>query len=88
MIRDDQEFIERRIVTGMIVSTNYLQRIQKFWNPALLESPELKIVAGWCMDYFQKYGKAPDSDIQDLYMDALKKGLSKADARYIEEFTD
>ncbi len=85
MIRDDQEFIERRNITGMIVSTDYLQRIQKFWNPSLLESPELKIVAGWCMDYFKKYGKAPDSNIQDLYMDALKKGLSKADARYIEE---
>ena len=59
MIRDDQEFIERRIVTGMIVSTDYLQRIQKFWNPALLESPELKIVAGCAWNISKSMEKLP-----------------------------
>jgi len=83
-LKDDQEFIERRIITGMIVSTDYLQRVQKLWNPAFLESPELKQVADWCMQYFQEYKKAPDNDIESLYMDALKRGMSKADAQYIE----
>lgn len=87
-MRDDQEFIERRIITGMIVSTEYLQRIERLWNPAFLESPELKTVAQWCMSYFQKYKKAPDVNIQHLYMDALKRGLPKADAAYIEELLD
>jgi hypothetical protein len=85
-MQNDQEFFERRIVTGLIVSKDYLERVQKFWDHSLLESPELRTVAQWCLDYFQKYNKAPDSNIQDLYMDALKSGkLSKADASYIEE---
>ncbi len=85
-MRDDQEFIERRIITGMIVSTDYLQRVQRIWSPAYMESPELKTVAHWCLDYFRQYEKAPDNDIQSIYMDELKKGsLSKAEAQYIEE---
>lgn len=84
-MKSDQEFIERRIITGLIISKDYLQRIEKLWNPALLESPELKMVAQWCIQYFKKYQKSPDSDIQNLYMEALKKGMSKADATYIEE---
>lgn len=88
-MRDEQEFIERRIVTGMIVSTDYLERIMRFWNPAFLESSELKTIARWCTNYFDKYKKAPDSDIQTLYMEALKREeLSKADAQYIEELLE
>jgi hypothetical protein len=85
-MRHEQEFIERRIITGLIVSQEYIERVQKFWNPALLESPELKAVAQWCINYFKTYQKPPDVHIQDLYMEALKGGrLSKADATYIEE---
>ena len=85
-MKDDQEFIERRIITGLIISTEYLERIQRIWNPALLESPELKTIAQWCLGFFQKYNKSPDANIQDLYIEALKTGrLPKADATYIEE---
>ncbi|MFA5531636.1 MAG: hypothetical protein WDA11_13330, partial [Thiohalomonadaceae bacterium] len=85
-MRTDQEFIERRIVIGLIVSKDYLDRIQRFWNSALLDSAEVRIIAEWCMDYYQAYGKAPDTDIESIYMENLKTGtLSKADAQYIEE---
>ena len=85
-MRDEQEFIERRIITGMIVSKEYLDRIQRIWNPILLESPELRMIANWCIDYHQKYNKAPDKNIESIYMESLKENfLSKADAQYIEE---
>ena len=85
-MREENEFFERRIVTGMIVSADYLERIQRFWDPGLLESPELRIIAVWCMDYFQKYQKAPDTDIESIYMEAVKnRRISKAEAAYIEE---
>lgn len=87
-MRDEQEFIERRIITGLIISADYLERIQRWWNPALLESPELKMIAHWCIEYFKKYGKAPDDNIGAIYMENLKEGpyaLTKADAEYIEE---
>lgn len=87
-MRDEQEFIERRIVTGLIISADYLERIQRFWNPKFLESSELRTIAHWCINYFTKYGKAPDDNIESLYMENLKEGpvaLSKAEAQYIEE---
>ncbi|MDD5511469.1 MAG: hypothetical protein PHI12_11775 [Dehalococcoidales bacterium] len=89
-MRDEQEFIERRIITGLIVSSDYIARIQSVWDPAFLDSPELQIVASWCLDYFRKYGKAPDKYIQDLYMENLQSGkiTRTADARYIEELLD
>lgn len=85
-MRDENEFIERRIITGLIVSADYHERIQKIWNLSLLESPELRAVASWCVDYYNKYRKAPDANIQSIFMEQLKTGkLSKADAQYIEE---
>lgn len=88
-MKNNQEFIERRIVIGLVVSKDFLERVQRFWSPELLQSPELRTVSQWCLDYFQQYRKAPDAHIQDLYMDALKSGkMSTADARYIEELLE
>ena len=85
-MRQDQEFMERRIVTGLIVSQDFIERIHPFWNPMFFESPELQMVADWCLTYFNQYRKAPDSSIQDLYMDNVKMGrVGKADAKYIEQ---
>ncbi len=78
-------FMERRIAIGMIISTDYLSRIHKFWDSELLESNELKLISDWCMDYYKKYDKAPDRDIQQIYMENLKKNIfSKDTAEYIE----
>lgn len=81
-----EDFIERRIITGLIISKDYLERVQKFWNSSFLESPEFRKVANWCMEYFDKYKTAPDSDIEAVYMEKLKGGnISKSEAQYIEE---
>lgn len=85
----EQEFLERRIITGLIVSKDYLDRVQKFWDSTLLESPELRIIADWCMDYYNKYGRAPDTNIQSIYIESLKKmNISKAEGQYIEDLLD
>lgn len=84
-MKNEEEFLERRIVTGLIISSDYHDRIQRVWNPALLESPELRTIADWCVEHHRKYKKAPDTNIQSIYMDQLKAGrLSKSDAQYIE----
>lgn len=86
MIREEDEFIERRIVTGLIVSEDYVRRIKPFWNPQFFDSPELRQIAVWCIDYFDQYNKTPDRDIESIYMDQLRAdALSKAEAEYIEE---
>ncbi len=83
MTADNLDYMERHIVTGLIVSDEYIERVSAFWDPLLLESPELRQVAGWCMDYYDKYHKAPDTTIEAIYMDKLPS-LQKADAQYIE----
>jgi hypothetical protein len=78
------EFIERRIVTGLVVSTDYIRKVCVYWNDELLQSPELRRIAKWCFDYFEQYNKAPDTHIQDIYMDNLKHGrLSKGEQQDI-----
>lgn len=85
-MRHQDEFIERQIAIGLIVSADYHDRIRRVWNPMLLESPELRTVAKWCTEYYEKYGRAPDRDIESIYVEHTDSGrLSKADARYIEE---
>lgn len=80
------QFIERRIVTGLIVSRDYVQRVRPWWREDLLEAAELRRVSGWCLDHFDKYGKVPDSDISDIYLNKLKtEQIPSADAEFIEE---
>lgn len=75
----EERFIERRIVTGLVISTNYLQRIRKFWKGELLISPELSRIASWCWEYFEKYRKAPDVDIEAVFNYHKEGGLLPKD---------
>jgi len=83
-----EEFIERRIVTGLIVSTTYLQQIHKIWDPRLLASGTAKMLSGWCFEYFLRYHKAPLREIESIYTHKLKDGLSGERAEAIEEILD
>lgn len=79
------EFIERRIITGLIVSTDYQQAIESFWNPKLLASTTARVLAGWSIEHFQKYGCAPGRDIEDIYTSKLKAGLNPDQGEDIED---
>jgi hypothetical protein len=79
MDEDNREFIERRITIGLVVSTDYIIAIRKSWNSRLLESATAKRITGWCIDYFDKYKKAPGQDIQSIYNKEAQK-LKKAEA--------
>src|SRR4030042_4183377 len=78
--------IERKIIIGLITSTEYLKLIQKIWNIELLESPTAKRLAIWCWEYFDKYQKAPKKDIEMIFFSKLKSGkLPKDIADEIQE---
>ena len=77
--------LERRIIIGLITSTEFLQQIHSVWNANLLESQMAKRLAGWCTDYFEKYHKAPGRNIEGIYLEKLKAGLPKDIAEEIEE---
>lgn len=77
--------IERRIIIGMIVSNQYMAEISKIWDSRILKAPMAQRLAGWCIDYFEKYEQAPGRDIEGIYIEQLKKGLPKDIAEDIEE---
>ena len=78
------DFIERRIIQGLIVSTDYLREISKMWNIKFLQSSSAKLLAKWALDYYQVYDKACGKDIEGIYNTYLPK-LDKEKAEDIAE---
>ena len=77
--------MERRIITGFIVSTEFLNRIKGKWNIFLFESQTAKRLAMWCNEYFEKYNKAPGPEIESIFQLKKHKGLPRDIAEEIEE---
>ena len=77
--------IERRIVIGLIVSDAYIKEVSRIWDARILQSQMAQTLAGWCMEYFEKYEKAPGKDIEGIYLQKLKAGLNRDVAEDIEE---
>lgn len=77
------ESLERRIVTGLIVSNDFTRNMAKLWKNGWLKSEELNRVAEWCLEFYNTYSKVPDRDIENIYL-SKKPQLNKADAEYIE----
>ena len=85
MVEKKDEFIERNIVTGLIVSTEYVREIHKIWNTEYLESSTARLLASWCIEHFEAYNQAPGKDIEGIYTQKLKDGsVQQEDADSIE----
>jgi hypothetical protein len=80
------EFIERRIVTGLIVSNEFARKIVAYWRDDLLVAPELQKLARWCVDFYEQYHKVPDRDIEMIFFDHLRSNrISKPEGELIEQ---
>ena len=78
--------LERRIIIGLIVSTEYVQRIRTTWESRYLQSSAARRIASWCIEYYDEYEKAPFKDIEGIYTEKLKTAnLPKDIAEEIEE---
>lgn len=77
--------MERKIVIGLIVSTEYIQQIINVWDIRYIETPMAKLLSGWCIEYFTKYKKAPGPIIEDIYFQKLREGLDQDTAEEIEQ---
>jgi len=64
--------IERKIIIGLITSTEYLQKIKDIWSIQFIESTAAKRIAAWCWEYYEKYNKAPGKDIESIYFSKIK----------------
>ena len=81
---DEEQWIERRIATGMIISSDFLRIILPTFKLEMLQSSMARIIAGWCVDYFKQYTRAPGRDIESIYAVKLREGLDQDQAEAIE----
>lgn len=85
-IEEIDNSIESLILTGMIVSKDFLQEMSVLYQSHLIEIPFVRTVAGWCLDYWQQYQKAPGIHIQDIYNSHARKGMDEDQAEMIEDY--
>ena len=86
-IRKGDASLDRKIVTGMIVSTQYLKAVRNIYRPEYIITPFVNTVVRWCLDYFEQYEEAPNKHIQDIYKseERLNK-IVESQLDLIEEF--
>ena len=64
--------VEEKILTGMIVSTEFCRDILPMLNLRYFQAPYVSRVAGWVVSYYKKYEAAPERIIEDIF--ETKKG--------------
>jgi replicative DNA helicase len=62
---------EKELLIGMIVSDEFLQQIAPLTNVAYLQASSSRIIAKWCLEYYEEYKTAPKELIQDIYTQHL-----------------
>jgi hypothetical protein len=78
--------IERKIVIGLITSTEFLRGIKDIWESKLLESDVARRLSNWCWEYYNKYEEAPGREIETIFYSKIKDStFPKAIAEEIEQ---
>ena len=86
-IKKLDSYVEKSIITAMIVSTDFLQGFEYLYRNELFQIPYAKIIARWCWDYYETYTEAPNKTIQAIYKKNSEK-LDEALCEAIELFLD
>lgn len=79
--------LEKRIAIGLIVSTQYIKELLPLLNLNYLLNSYIRTISQWCIDFYEKYEKAPESNIQQLY-ETRREGLKEGEAELIEQVLD
>jgi replicative DNA helicase len=77
---------ERQIITGMIVSDEFLQGVVPIYQQDCLRIPFAKTIARWCLEYFNQYQIAPGKHIEDIFKDQKNNIPDPDEAEMLETF--
>lgn len=77
---------ERMVLTGMIVSTDFLNEVQSICDPDMLEARFAQTVARWCLEYWRAYSKAPGHNIEDIFHSRSRHELGEEETELIGDF--
>jgi hypothetical protein len=79
--------IEKRIVTGLIVSDEFCTSIQKMIRKQYFQIDYARTIVDWILDYYRLYKKAPGKEIQSLFKAEISKSnIRESEAILIEHF--
>lgn len=73
-IRRIDRRLEQDILTGMIMSKGFMARIRRVLDLDFFKNPWCRIVASWCVAYYDEYSDVPQSNIQNIFDYHDKKG--------------
>jgi len=76
--------LEKRILINLITNTDFLKQIARLYRFEYFTSSYSAIIAEWCIDFFDTYGYAPNTEIQSIYT-AKKNTLSEEDQNLISK---
>lgn len=77
--------IEKKIATAGIVSTEFCRDVTKIYKPEYIQVDYIRQVLGWVFEYFDEYKKAPERQIQDMFI-VEKDEMKQEQAELIETF--
>jgi len=75
---------ERKLLIGLISSEKFLIGIRNAIDVDKIPSKNVRILADWCLKYYDRYGQVPGPDISELLMTSAEDGaISEEDAAII-----
>jgi len=78
--------IERKILIGMITHTGFLQKVFPKYHRNMFPSKIGGLISSWCVNYYKKYKKAPNKQIESIYLIWTESDQDKASHTAIEKF--
>lgn len=79
---------ERQILIGMIVDKIVLGRIVSKYQPQMFKSKWANIISKWCLQYYQKYKKAPLKHIESLFENWAAQTKDKSTVDLVSKFLE
>lgn len=73
---------EKRICTGLIISTEFTSKISHVFSLDYFTNSYLKTVADWCITFYEEHQKAPYKHISDIF-EAESHNISETNAELI-----
>lgn len=87
-IESSLDRVERRIVTAMIVSKQFMDETIAIFKPEYLISDEARTIARWCSEYYKQYNDAPGKHITDIMAAKKRDGTDKTSVEMLELMID
>ena len=78
--------MERSVITGMVVHERVCAMVASKWDGELFASRWANVVAGWCVVFFAKHGKAPGKSIASMYARWAAKQADESTADLVGDF--